>query len=137
MIRLRYVCIIAYTIINVNKNNRFNVYFIYRRKKPPIISFNRSPVSTISLFTKNKTYERLTAIVYTIIISTMKILEIQKLITDLENVGLSQKEIASGICKNMSQSTVCDLKKGKLKSIRYERGVALLALHKKHCSKQT
>lgn len=67
----------------------------------------------------------------------MKILEIQKLITDLESAGLSQKKIAEGVGDNMSQSTVCDLKKGKLKSMRYERGIALLALHKKHCSKQT
>jgi predicted XRE-type DNA-binding protein len=65
----------------------------------------------------------------------MNNLQITKLITDLENTGLTQKEIAEGIGCGISQSTVCDLKTGKLKSIRYERGVSLLALHKKHCKK--
>lgn len=63
----------------------------------------------------------------------MKILEIKKLILELEQAGLTQKEIANGIGNGISQSTVCDLKRGKLKSIRYERGVALVALHRRHC----
>lgn len=65
----------------------------------------------------------------------MKTLEIKKLIEELEFAGLTQKEIADGIGFGIRQSTVCDLKSGRLKSIRYERGLALVNLHKKHCKK--
>lgn len=65
----------------------------------------------------------------------MNNLEISKLIAELEESGLTQKEIADGIGHGISQSTVCDLKTGRLKSIRYERGVALVKLHKSRCPK--
>ena len=54
-------------------------------------------------------------------------LDIPQKIKDLEISGLSQKEIGKRL--DIAQSTVSDLKSGRLKSVRFGVGIKLLALH--------
>lgn len=51
------------------------------------------------------------------------------IIKDLIEAGMTQKEI--GVAISVSQATVSDLYRGNSKTIHYEAGSKLLALHKK------
>lgn len=55
----------------------------------------------------------------------------QRLISDLQKAGLTQQAIGAQI--GMDQSNVSRLANGKMSSMTYERGAALIALHAKHC----
>lgn len=56
------------------------------------------------------------------------------IIRELMDWGFTQEEI--GAHTGISQSTVSDLKRGRLKSIRYEAGTKLMKLHKRFQRKQ-
>lgn len=61
-------------------------------------------------------------------------MNLQLLIYELQKAGLTQQAIGAQI--GMDQSNVSRLANGKMSSMTYERGAALIALHAKHCKRK-
>jgi transcriptional regulator with XRE-family HTH domain len=55
----------------------------------------------------------------------------KSIITDLRNAGMTQKEIADEM--GGGDSRVSEVLSGRIKSLRYEHGQALVRLHEERC----
>lgn len=59
----------------------------------------------------------------------------KKIISDLVQAGLTQKEI--GDKAGLKQASVSDLMNGNQKTVKWETGETLLAMHRLHCVNQS